>query len=933
MSQPLDVVYVEVRSRGERDAANDVRAAVLDIEKAVKEASKDIEDSFEDVAKSIEDSFTDISRDVRTSADDMSTSFTDAADRSAAGFDALTAAAEKTRQDMARIFEEAGFELVSDFDTATGNLKQSWVRIGDDAEDASERVQAAIRALEDDGFQLSRSVDAATGEVTRSWTRVGDDVEEVSDRVSDSLRDSETAFDRFRRRTSGIFGGVTEDSDSLSRSFRDRLRGAIDSVTESTREMVGRFQDFASSGPVGLGLTLAAVATLTPAVVALGAALLEASSVVALLPGLIGGVAAAGGTLILAFQGVGEAIEALGTGDLEDIEEAFEGLAPAAAAFAREVDRLREPFAALQRAVQQAFFAELTGELTRLARTALPVLRTGLTGIASALGEAGAEFLRFLGQASTLQTLSALFTSVRTAVETLTPSVLGLFDAIVGSTDTALPFIDRMVNMVARLVDEFAEFISTATESGDLESFLEGAFATFGELEELLRAVGNLVVTIFGGASDEGRTLLQTLTDIVNELNAFLSSAEGQQNIQDLLDAVLLLAGALVSVTGFLTDAATEFRQLINRAGEAKESIGEFFTQVGETASSATDSVRGFFTQVGEFFTSVGESATSAFDTVRGFFDSVVAAFQALPGRVVAVLQALPGQLAAVFVSAFDAVTFAIGFGIGTVLRFFIDLPGQIQAALASLVGFVSSVFTATLTAARELASQIVTSTVNFFAQLPDRARSAINGLVSAVTGVFNSARTAAVDTANSIVSRVAGILRELPGRAASALSSFASRVVGALRAAVSGAVGVGSDIMAGVVRGITAGISGAVNAATRAARNILRGMQDALDIGSPSRVFAEQVGEPITQGIAVGVNAGTPDLLRVLNALSDSLVPGTSNVSQSGDAVTFGPGAIQITVMGAAGAGEARALGSTVGAGVVDALTRRRVQLRVRTI
>ena len=67
-----------------------------------------------------------------------------------------------------------------------------------------------------------------------------------------------------------------------------------------------------------------------------------------------------------------------------------------------------------------------------------------------------------------------------------------------------------------------------------------------------------------------------------------------------------------------------------------------------------------------------------------------------------------------------------------------------------------------------------------------------------------------------------------------------------------------GSDLIAGIVNGIKGGAGAIADAARDAARSAFEAAKRLLKIGSPSKLFADEVGRWIPAGIAVGIEANT---------------------------------------------------------------------------
>lgn len=190
-----------------------------------------------------------------------------------------------------------------------------------------------------------------------------------------------------------------------------------------------------------------------------------------------------------------------------------------------------------------------------------------------------------------------------------------------------------------------------------------------------------------------------------------------------------------------------------------------------------------------------------------------------------------------------------------------------------------------------------------WFAALPDNARKGFD--------VFKAAIIAKAE-------EVMAFVRSIPGRIFDALGKLDALLINA-----------GRDLVRGLWNGISS-LGGWLWGKVKSfvVDNTLGAVQRALGIGSPSKVFAEQVGRWIPPGIAEGIAAAAPDLLATLNGLTSSMVGGPA----AGGGVTLGAGAVQVTFAGVVPtAAEARRTGEQVAAGVVQALARRNVATAVR--
>lgn len=722
--------------------------------------------------------------------------------------------------------------------------------------------------------QLDTALKRVQASVDRSTARMSDAFAKAGQTAGADFGDgfSRNASGRLRDATDRFVAEGTRAGNGFGNAFSGSATPAISSLAGTLGQLV-------SLGPIP---AIAGIAAAVPAVIALGGALADLSGALLVLPAGVGILAAAVAPLAVSFQGFGDAVKALATGDLEKINEAMKGLSPSARSVAREINALREPFGALKRTVQESLFAPLRGELTALAKSTFPTLTGGMSKVSAAFGRLGERILQLLGENDIVEALGDVFDSTARIITGLSPRITDLLGTLFGVMEHGLPFAERAFAALGRGLEAVTGLLSGSLQSGSFEGFIEDAFNVLKDLGDLAKSVFQLLGALFGSTGDEGRGLIQTLTQITDSITKFLESAEGQQAIDQLLRAIPLLTGILkgaLLVIGALVIANNALHDALNVVVDATivagKATGKFFAGLGRGAADVAGTVGGFFASVGRFFADLGGKIADGFNAVVGFGASVVAFFTALPGRIVAGVQALPGLLLAAFNAAFDAIFYAIGFGIGSIVGFFIQLPGRIWTALTALPGIISTVFTTVRDVAIAAALTTLNAVVGFFTQLPGRVWSAITGVVSRVASVFNSARNTATSTASGIVSSVVGFFREMPGRVASAISGLPGRVLGVLRGLAGQVRGAGGDIIRSLIDGVNGLVDWAVRQAKRAVNKIVQGIKDALP-GSPVKEGPLTVlnngyaGRQIVEMLTGGIRAGAPDVRR---ALDDALV------------------------------------------------------------
>lgn len=834
-------------------------------------------------------------------------------------------------RDIAKALRQIAVEIKKTAKAIETDVKQAF----DDAADSAQRdVNAITRTVEREATQQKRAA-RGVGEAIASDIAVGAQVAqaEVDDMADHVVRDlkriEREAHDAGRSIATGIGVGSAVGSTfgelfSWLAKIGVQLR-AISSLLPSP--------------------LIAALVAATPAIAALAGSLLDLGGILLTLPAGIAVLAAAITPLIMSFSGLGTAIEALASGDLKKIDEAFKNLAPSARAFAVEINKLRGPLRELRKEVQESFFAQLRGDITAMTTAALPTLRTGLSQVAASLGRFGSQLAELLGEQDILEVLGDIFESTARIISGLAPHITDLLGIFFGVIERGLPFIERMAAALGRGMDALGSFLSETLKTGSFENFVEGAFTVLKDLGDLTFAVGRLLGAMFGNLGDEGHSFLQTLTSLVDEMTAFFESAEGQSLIQDLVDALPVLVQSLrtgLVTLAILAVSAHNTREALAFLGgvifEVGKAVGDFFVSVwneaGDAISVAGDAISRAYTAVSGFFSGVGTK-------IAEFGSSALAFFQALPGRILGFLQALPGQVQALFTQMLDNLLYNVGFTLGKIAQFFHDFPTNAYNGIVKIKDLVARVFVEMWDFAVTRTRDNFHTIGQFFSDLPGRAYSGLVGIIGRVRSIFTATRDGTVSTVRDMISAVGRFFDALPGRVAGALTSFRNGVFNALRSIASGAYTLGRNIISGIVDGIRDLIQWAVDWAKYAARRILQGAQDAIHIGSPSRDARDKVGKPLMQGIGVGIDDETPNVVdtiqRALKFTVDVAHRAATGSNSGGDAVggaiTFGPGSVQVIFQGAVPTEqEAQRTGTAVGSSIAQALARRAVRTAVRT-
>lgn len=184
-------------------------------------------------------------------------------------------------------------------------------------------------------------------------------------------------------------------------------------------------------------------------------------------------------------------------------------------------------------------------------------------------------------------------------------------------------------------------------------------------------------------------------------------------------------------------------------------------------------------------------------------------------------------------------------------IRTFTNTPSEFQSIGRDIMSRLNSGMMAessrVVATSRNISNRIVQS----FNQLPNQMQTAGRNAISSLNSGMNSSANQPVSTASRTSSAVVSAFSGLPNQLN----------------------GVGRDAMAGLNAGLNAGTASVLATANRIANQVANTMKQALDINSPSRVMASEVGRWIPEGVAVGIDKYADVAYQSIDNLSNGIL------------------------------------------------------------
>lgn len=446
----------------------------------------------------------------------------------------------------------------------------------------------------------------------------------------------------------------------------------------------------------------------------------------------------------------------------------------------------------------------------------------------------------------------------------ITAIATGLGDAIPKIFTAAKDLLWQIVTAIPDIVVGIGEAVPDII-AGIVNGLKNGISSVFDAAKELCKGLLNGIKEFFGIHSpstvmeDQGDYLVQGM---INGLSSLPDKA--REALSNTTQAILewgqnILQSATDTATQAVTAVITAFSEM----------PGKLWTWLTDVITKAIQ---------------WGINLKTTFDTwVQNTITSVVTFFSQLPGKIWTWLVETVNKAIQWGINLKNTADTYVQNTINSVVNFFSQLPGKIWTWLVSVITKVTQWGANLLSTATTAATNAINSVVNWFSQLPGKVWTWLVNVVTKVTQWAANLLSAASSAAQNAINKVVEWFQQLPGKvwtwltntitkvtqfatnlaakASSAAQGFVTNIVNGLKGLPDKMAEIGSNIVSGIWNGISAGWTWLTDKVKNLASSLFEAAKDALDINSPSRKFADEVGRWIPPGIGVGIDETMPDL------------------------------------------------------------------------
>lgn len=323
---------------------------------------------------------------------------------------------------------------------------------------------------------------------------------------------------------------ATRDSDKAS-SAQDRLAAAS---TRTLRAFAG-FARGATLTAGAIGTVYNALTIVTAAAAALGPII---AAGFAAAPALILSYASAMVIARVAVSGVSDALGAAAEGG-EKFDEAMKKLSPQAQKFVRAYKAAIPVLEEVRKSIQDSFFQDAAPMVGRVVN-AIASLTPQARGVSFAMGQIVQNIVRVATSGRSIENLRTVLSGLNAFLLRIRSSIGPVVAAFINLGAQAAVFGDQVGGSLAAGLERLANWLNSI----DIAAVFENARPIIQAFGELFSNVAIIAREIFGLFNVDGASSIGILSELAAQLAAFLQSAEGQEALAALGQAIQAIAGA-----------------------------------------------------------------------------------------------------------------------------------------------------------------------------------------------------------------------------------------------------------------------------------------------------------------------------------------------------------------------------------------------------
>lgn len=476
-------------------------------------------------------------------------------------------------------------------------------------------------------------------------------------------------------------------------------------------------------------------------------------------------------------------------------------------------------------------------------------------------------------------------TAFKSAWDTIRNAIMGVVNMVIDWVRLAPP--DTLANAIKFVADALNWFLAHGNTLIPIIIGIGTAFAAvkgYQALNNGLTALTNTMNAVTKTATGVSNGIL-TMMDLggpvqmIGQLAGKMKLAQTAQAawsaatkaataVQGAFNAVMAMTGGPITLAIAAIVAALSW--FFTQTETGRQAWGAFTSWLSQTWTTLVEGAKTLWQGLSDFFTGLWETISATAQTAWNTISSVVTPIVQAIGEFIKNVFIV---LAAVLVTVWNGISNVVTTVWNAIRSFLEPLVQGIADFITNAVNAISSVWNSVWNSISSFFATVWNAMVAFYTPIINGIRNTIGNVVNAIRGTWNSVWSGI----SGFFSNIWNGMRNAVSNAVNAIGGTVGRIWGIVTGALGGAgnwlYDTGRQIIQGLINGIGGAFQWVKNTISNLGRSVVSWAKSVLHIGSPSRVFADEVGKWIPAGMAQGITENTGVVQKGIDKLTD-MVP-----------------------------------------------------------
>lgn len=440
-------------------------------------------------------------------------------------------------------------------------------------------------------------------------------------------------------------------------------------------------------------------------------------------------------------------------GGVDPFAEAMDKLSANAQEFVYAMQALGPAWTDVRKSIQDDLFEGLGESVTTLANVQLPVLKTGLGAIATEInGGLRSAIAQFSTDAAAMDFSTVLGNSAQ-MFSGVADAMAPLSQAFMDIVTVGSEFLGGAGAGISEWAQGFADTVSQMRADGSLQEMIQNGLDMLSKLGSMLSDVGGIITGVFGAAMDAGGDTMAGLGQVLDMVNTFVNSVEGQDalgsffsSIGAAISAVMPILLQVAEVIGTTVAPALSdmivalgpgLDALVSGLASGLEALAPAMGPLGSAIGSIGEALAPVLPMLGETLADIITSLAPAVAPLAEAFSSLIGALlpilPLIADLVSMVIQALAPALTTVF-EAFAPVIEQLVNQMRPVMEQMAPILGEVATQLGNAIVQALDALAPMLPVIVDSFSQIVLAVAPFIPQLIQMAAELLPAIIEVIT-------------------------------------------------------------------------------------------------------------------------------------------------------------------------------------------------------